>query len=385
VADTVKSSNDTVKAVSLKPEEPCATKRPVYVLGAGFCRDFHPGLFPLAWDFLKIAKSLYRYRPDEYHPDLAAFIVKYFGDEIYPDIERVLSFLASTPVHDPQIQPERQHLYDQLVNIISDTLNAATASVMGRRSTHSKRRPPDVRWEVYSSFVRHLVEKRAVLITFNYDLLLELFLTDTQHWRMDDGYGIHIPLILELSPIYEPSIDLANNAGKSACLLLKLHGSINWGSPVTGTGNQTQRPIYRLPEGGSPLAFGSIRVDPSDETKRIAYRPVIIPPVLDKSTMLGHSKIRELWSMAMESVRNADEVTVIGYSLPLTDFPADFMFREACHRSAQKVTLVCPDAAEKEVLARFTSVFGANVNPISSTFLDWAIERFKIRSSGWVS
>jgi hypothetical protein len=190
------------------------TSRPVYVLGAGFCLDFRPPLtsgqstpggFPLARDFLKIAKEQHVYRTDDVHRPLSMFIRKYFGDDTSPDVERVLSFLAADPFDKQSAKEEnRAFLYDQLVNIISGTLAAASASVAGRHGWAMRRKisrnkfPGDHQWEVYSRFVQELNDRHAVIITFNYDLDSAKFgpsfmrpydLYPNQHWGGGIGRG----------------------------------------------------------------------------------------------------------------------------------------------------------------------------------------------------
>ena len=103
-----------------------AMNRPVYILGAGFCLDFDRNSFPLAWNFLRLAKEQHVYQPERAHGELSLFITKYFGDDSSADIERVLSFLASEPFDSNEDAALRLHLYDQLVMIIANMLNAAS-------------------------------------------------------------------------------------------------------------------------------------------------------------------------------------------------------------------------------------------------------------------
>jgi hypothetical protein len=237
--------------------------RPVYVLGAGFCLDFDERLFPLAANFLSVAKEQYRYQAQGLHTKLSQFIAMYFGDDTSPDIEKVLSFLASGPLDDPYwISEERSALYNQLVKIICDTLNAASATVKGRANRMTplpiNPRVGDCRWMLYSRFVQELVKRQAIIVTFNYDLLLEFLLHANGAWGMSDGYGIDIPLIYEAFPrVLRPEAPEARENGDwSACLLLKPHGSINWGSPVAAGQRIADRKVYLLPEPWNDHEFG---------------------------------------------------------------------------------------------------------------------------------
>jgi len=93
--------------------------RPVYILGAGFSHNFNREMFPLVSDFLATAKARFTYQPDDCHQELAFVIRKYFGDDAYPNIEKALSFLSSSPLYNRQIPGEhRSILYDELVKIV---------------------------------------------------------------------------------------------------------------------------------------------------------------------------------------------------------------------------------------------------------------------------
>jgi hypothetical protein len=64
-----------------------------------------------------------------------------------------------------------------------------------------------------------------VLITFNYDALMERVLLQQRKWFPTDGYGFRVPLqasINDPTPLSE----------KSNVTLLKLHGSIGWYNPA---------------------------------------------------------------------------------------------------------------------------------------------------------
>src|SRR6266550_5270371 len=91
----------------------------VYVLGAGFGRDFNQDAFPLVGDFLSLAASHSSYKRDSTHKELAMMIDRYFGNDLYPNIETVLSFFSSEPLDDLGITFEhRPDLYRQLVDLI---------------------------------------------------------------------------------------------------------------------------------------------------------------------------------------------------------------------------------------------------------------------------
>jgi hypothetical protein len=125
----------------------------VYVLGAGFCHDYNQDFFPLVRDFLSQAASNGLYKRESSHAELARMIDRYFGNDLYPDIEKVLSFFSSEPLDDLAITFERRpYVYNQLVDLIVFVLNAASATV----GTHS-----GDAWTVYYKFIEHLVHTES--------------------------------------------------------------------------------------------------------------------------------------------------------------------------------------------------------------------------------
>jgi hypothetical protein len=276
-------------------------KRTVYILGAGFSRDFNETIFPLVCDFLPMAKSFNIYQPNDSHKELAAFIYRYFGDELFSDVEKVLSFLATTPFDSLEVNFEkRTQLYRDLVSIIVRMLISASATVVNMNGRAV--------WTLYSRFVEHLIQRSAVVITFNYDLLLEELLSATSKWQMFDGYGVHIPLVYEALPTisFTPDpLDFHYKEGqRSNVVLLKLHGSVNWGVPINQGADHMDKGdvIYRLPEHGRSLAIDYYQLPAPDGLPLImAFQPVIVPPVMDKVILASEPHVSSDLEHGVES------------------------------------------------------------------------------------
>jgi hypothetical protein len=350
-------------------------RKSVYILGAGFCRDFNQTIFPLVFDFLPMAKAHNIYQPNGAHKALAAFMYRYFGEELFPDVEKVLSFLATTPFDSLEVNFEkRSQLYDDLVAIIVRMLTAASSTVVNMQGRAG--------WTYYSRFIEHLTQTNARVLTFNYDLLLEELLSATNQWQMYDGYGVYLPLIQNALPT--PSFGAADThdykvrPSPSNVTLLKLHGSINWGIPINQAAHHMDRGdlIYRLPEHGKSLSIDYFQLPAPDGLPlMMIFRPVIVPPVMDKSSWLQNQTFRSIWNMALRSVQDASEITFIGFSLPPTDFMADALFRQGRLGNAKdKISVVAPDASAMKL--RYQQLFGPNVNFIDKTFHTWCIDSF---------
>ncbi|SRR5260370_15898610 len=152
--------------------------RSVYVLGAGYSHNFNRDMFPLVRHFLKTAKANFRYIPEQRHRDLALIIYKYFHNDDSADIEGVLSFLSTAPLdHRITRSEHRDVLYDELVEIIVGVLSDASKS--GAESEEIR--------NTYERFALHLSATETTVITFNYDLLIDNLLMQTDAWHRYDG------------------------------------------------------------------------------------------------------------------------------------------------------------------------------------------------------
>ena len=155
-------------------------------------------------------------------------------------------------------------------------------------------------------------------VTFNYDTCLERSLHAANgafHYVTD--YGIP-------------------NAGfvQADVHIAKLHGSLNW------TWNDSLVQPMRVPP--SPYMdgnFWAIKPQyPSRSTPEAAIEePLIIPPTWFKNEINDDSRvgnrvtqlILHQWRVALEVLRRADLIIVVGYSFPSTDFHVQRLFRLA--------------------------------------------------------
>ena len=81
--------------------------------------------------------------------------------------------------------------------------------------------------------------------------------------------------------------------------------------------------------------------------------------------------IASLWKRAAEALRQCEEITIIGYSLPPADFLAEFLLREGYgNSSAKRVTVVSPNASDLAE-ERFKNIFGSSIITINAPFLEW--------------
>ncbi len=214
----------------------------------------------------------------------------------------------------------------------------------------------DANW--LQNFVGRLNRENAIVISFNWDLVLdyELFSDGLDEY----SYGF--------------------KARKSAVKLLKPHGSLNWyaESEVASVNASLRTTIYPGVEVFmSPRKIGS--------RKGNQYKPMIVAPSYIKD--FTKPVYEKTWQACTNALSRASEVTFIGYSLPADDTQAQFILRCGFHNQingrlgkygtrlpatgASKVTIINPD---QEAAKRIIGVVGPRVqcNWIPERAQDWA-------------
>lgn len=186
----------------------------------------------------------------------------------------------------------------------------------------------------------HLSGARAV-ITFNYDLLVEHAVNAAALWD-ENNVRLRADSILRFGPkppyVQPEGLSVGSKRGRTF-QLLKLHGSVDafW-VPDDTTGVS----INRWP---SSASWGR-PVNPSNEKRRQELPdrvPFIVPPAAAKSPFYANPVTRELWQQAGAAVHDADEVALVGYSLPMTDLVTAGMLGERLRRTTSKILIVNPD------------------------------------------
>lgn len=232
-----------------------------------------------------------------------------------------------------------------------------------------------------------------VIVTFNWDTLIDRALATETGWRPDWGYGAPPKAIFRDAWIGAD----AKPDGNAGNILIKLHGSTNWltaysvtdgaGAIVPGQGNDPAAfgafesatgpyPCFRgryiggfepysygyyppnldFPGRPTPDGFSIVglrlktpwRAEGDAPDSGLVSMPLIIPPVKDKSYEFFGELFKGLWSRAEEAIFEADEIVIIGYSFPRTDTQSVELFRRAlARRSAPpKFAILDPNAPE---------------------------------------
>lgn len=209
------------------------------------------------------------------------------------------------------------------------------------RHHDDRRQFGDDKWNDLRGFAKILTD-RDVVITFNYDSTVERVLWYEKKWTPRDGYGFKLDFQKDhrdRTPVEFP---------ESRVKVFHLHGSIGWhpkppsddGGAVPAEIEMSLDPVF-LKDLGIPAVDASMPDSPPDDY------PVLLHPSFLKNYAGGG--IERLWKMAADALRAAEEVVVIGYSLPLADTAAWTLLLTSCD-NGKSVQIVDPDF---EVLARY--------------------------------
>ncbi len=173
-------------------------------------------------------------------------------------------------------------------------------------------------------------------ISFNYDTLVEDALTRLDvpwHYGFSDtsmsGFVKDV--------VYDQSKDdsWGRSKGWNAVPVLKLHGSVNW------TVDTAESPL------GSQLkVFRSY-----DDLRAKQKRPRLIPPTWSKSV---EDQLSEPWEAAIQRLRTATRVVIIGFSMPETDLHFRYLLAAGLQENAwlRNIVFVNPDVKAVEERAR---------------------------------
>lgn len=288
----------------------------VFVLGAG--ASTHSGA-PVMGNFLEIAEGLLRNGEVEEAKEhferlfdargkLEAIKSKanldtYNIETIYAAFEMGKLFGSLPGIVD---NSKIDELIISIRKVISCTLEKTT------RLPHDNQEgiQPPYSYGIFADIIAELINKgkNCSIMTFNYDLGLDYALYKKQ-LLLDYALG-----------------DISIN--RIPTVYLKLHGSLNW-AKCSSCGKikpnrqfqQTQTRAgmeYSIIPMIATLKKGSCCDKPFEEN------PFIVPPTWNKTGF--HTEISRVWQRAAKELKDAENIFVMGYSLPTTDLFFHYLF-----------------------------------------------------------
>jgi hypothetical protein len=239
-------------------------------------------------------------------------------------------------------------------------------------------------WELFRKLSRHygpckyhailakrIIESESIVISFNWDTLIDEALHNTKQWFYETGYGI------EFKRLYLNGTQISGEKKRSRGLLLKPHGSINWfrylDHPWSDKKGFTGESVSKS-EMEETFFFEFTKTEPQhihpkDMKLNLAkdYKPPvkrpceidIIPPIPpgQKSGLAERPAFKSIWHKANNAIEKAEKITVIGYALKESYIKEGF--KEARKRSIKPLllTLIDKSAGDSQFLDRYKEVF----------------------------
>jgi hypothetical protein len=288
----------------------------IFLLGAGFTRA------------IMGKKALLT---DEIMPklDISAFpeiINDYI--ETFPDIEQFITridlkyfqFIKSNYSLAKRFEDIRENLKNQIVKFINidqigvDDLN---------------------NYPYLKEFIKQL-PREATILTLNYDCVLDQGLYLSQRWSPDGGY------LLPSFPLEEKR----KNHDIENILLLKPHGSVNFRVPSEKLAKEIKlKDIKAIFIEITDKIFPNIHaiINSPQYSDSIELSPYVLAMTYLK---VYANRILQIWSKAIEELKTADKLTIIGCSLREEDTFLKFVLRHFGEKKNKKhfiIEIIDPD------------------------------------------
>lgn len=336
--------------------------RTVFVLGAGASREAGA---PLMNDFLDAAEDLERSATERSLVFRAISELGRAHSKATLDVNNLESVYAAFEMANLAGRlgnlgnEEITHLVPELQALIARTLEARIRFPI--REIKPGRTPqicPPPPYEQFAELLKDLFFRAGstsvAVLTFNYDISIDYALTFA---------GVPVDYCL-------------TDNETEGLQLLKLHGSLNWVRcpecrrifPWEPRDFTQQQPWSSSGEGTTSLRPGSpVRVQVAERLQGFlaGHRhgcslvddcaPVIVPPTWNK--LHHHQGIPSVWRRAYEHFADAENVFIIGYSLPETDEFFKYLWALGSVGPARlrRFTVVNPDSS---VSSRFQTLLG---------------------------
>lgn len=334
------------------------SRKIVLLLGAGatvadVSNRFQKNRPPVDKGFFRIARSV---ETGMVFP-IAGYLKKVYGIDIYDiehdSLEKIMAMLF-TDLFNPILSYEATQAFRALIYLFNKRLAVTTNNI-----------EPTSKRYLYRLIIHYLNKKikpnDITIITFNQDLQIEKILHKLSLKRkpvdilnFPSCYKIDFDTIT--SPT-ESGVNLFENkpASEGGIAVLKLHGSLNWYSTHTSP-DVSRRTIFN-PKRPINLTRRQA-INPSMTRKggrRYQYTlPIIVPPVTHKSAILPE-RVRKLWTLGENALKEANEILIFGYSCPALDFESSNLIQRTLkgNEKIKRISIIDPDP---NVLKRYVEL-----------------------------
>lgn len=206
--------------------------------------------------------------------------------------------------------------------------------------------------EWLASLVQYWESTGATVLTFNYDRLVELaWLVNVEHdynrSRSWDLYPIPVTPLTARSGAF-PAVYCVPGEFQ----LYKLHGSLGWW--YSGPDGPASDVIYDQGMTGGSWTSDGLDADSVSSISLLEDREqMIIPPAAIKSPYYNNAALRMMWRHAAADLTIADELIIMGFSLPASDMLVSSMLTT----NLRNTTKITPVDFGDDIAERIRAVF----------------------------
>ena len=283
-------------------------------------------------------------RAEKVH-ELLRYLYPSFNEELsnYPNVEDFLNLIEmAKEFHTEAYMESKRWSQAKLQEVMDATLRAITEYIWDFMAEEGRR-------GALASFARELVLAGDVVISFNWDFLIDLVLEDATR----NG------------PVYSYS------RSSDSVVLLKPHGSIDWfeKDKIPLREKALRKEMRHRARGVYYYPYFRIAQNPE-----LVNHPCFIVPPLSSKKFSGF--LQRVWRDVYRAVAAARELYIVGYSLPREDQFARLVIGRAIERNISRrkngrrlpVTVVNPD---ENAMATFANLVGSGVRFYKTSVQDY--------------
>ncbi len=337
----------------------------LFVLGAGATRGCsfvnaceNPCLPPLDSDFFTQLQRVKNPKHQKLIKQVVEDVVTLFGtnfsaslETVFATLEHIIRMLSTTgdtrAFHREDFTNKRNRLRQAIAVVMEESLGRHISKLSDQNSGECKE---------HADLVEKILKAGDDILSFNYDCTIDYALKNhgSTKWNPRYGYGFDLgPGGHSLSgdKYWTPS---SPSIKRHTIHLYKLHGSLHFYIKEKGE-------IYK------------VRLKQRPYTKQNGnLKFSIIPPESNKTYDQG--AFRLLWSHAAESIKKANNIIFIGYSLPFTDLHSTALFRTMVNKGQlRSLVIINPD---REVRKRTRGVIQRGITPTTRVISCDGMEEF---------
>jgi len=262
-----------------------------------------------------------------------------------PLLEDVLSFIdfnirrKSTTL--------RLYNYDDLIKIKND--------IVGLIGDILKRKLSTLDSDATNEFIRKIGTKDTIIST-NYDIIIDNALLSV---LKNVNYGVRVrknifPLITLSDGERRAGNYIMHEVNVGNIKLLKLHGSLNW--LFCPRCNEIDVTIGT--KGAAEYLGQNYKFVCSNSNCTAEYEPLIVTPT--KYKIYENRILSDIWDIAKKSLKSADEIIFIGYSLPEADTEIKCLLLNALNEAKKKAKITFVDVqGGSDDIINYKRLFGA--------------------------